>query len=114
MNLTLQQVSIIVSNENCVEFYKRLGFKEISREARKEAHDELICLFNGNISLRLYKDNTHPARNRKQESLGLRYLTFEIDDLSQFKDVEIKKDQIGKFIFINDPDGQPIQIREKR
>ena len=114
MNLILQQISIIVSSENCVEFYKSLGFKEISREIRKEAHDELICLSNRNISLRLYKDNSHPTRNRKPESLGLRYLTFEIDDLSQFKEAEIKEDQIGKFVFINDPDGQPIQIREKR
>ena len=91
-----------------------MGFKEISREVRKEAHDELICLFNGIVSLRLYKDSTHPVRNRKPESLGLRYLTFETDDLSQFKNNDVKEDQIGRFIFINDPDGQPIQIREKR
>lgn len=114
MKLNLVQISIIVSNENGVDFYKQLGFKEISREVRKETHDELISLFNGFLTLRLYKDSTHPVRNRKPESLGLRYLTFEVDDLSQFKSIEIKEDQIGRFIFINDPDGQPVQIREKK
>ena len=114
MKLSLNSVSIIVSSEEGVSFYKSLGFEEITREIRKEAHDELICLFNGSVSLRLYNDATHPIRNRKPESLGLRYLTFEVDDLSQFKNAEIKEDQLGKFIFLNDPDGQPIQVREKR
>lgn len=114
MSLILQQVSIIVSNENGVDFYKSLGFEEISREIRKKDHDELIYLSNEDTVLRLYKDATHPTRNRKPESLGLRYLTFETDDLSQFKNVEIKEDHYGKFIFLNDPDGQPIQIRESK
>ena len=114
MKLSLSSVSIIVSSEKGVGFYKSLGFEEISREVRKEAHDELICLSNGSLTLRLYKDATHPIRIRKPESLGLRYLTFEVDDLSQFKDIQIKEDQLGKFIFLNDPDGQPIQIRERR
>ena len=114
MDLHLIQISIIVSSEEGVNFYKGLGFKEISREIRKEAHDELIYLSNGDLSLRLYKDSTHPARNRKPESLGLRYLTFEVDSLNQFENIEIKEDQFGRFIFLNDPDDQPIQIREKK
>ena len=114
MNLHLVQISIIVSSEEGVNFYKSLGFKEISREIRKEAHDELICLSNGNLSVRLYKDSTHPVRNRKPESLGLRYLTFDVDSLNQFENIEIKEDQFGRFIFLNDPDGQPVQIREKK
>ena len=114
MNLHLVQISIIVSSEEGVNFYKNVGFKEIFREIRKEAHDELICLSNGEISLRLYKDSTHPSRNRKPESLGLRYLTFEVDNLNQFENVNIKEDQFGRFIFLNDPDGQPVQIREKK
>lgn len=91
-----------------------ISLKEISREIRKEAHDELICLSINEVTLRIYKDATHPIRNRKPESLGLRYLTFETDDITQFKGVEIKEDQLGRFIFLNDPDGQPVQIREKK
>lgn len=114
MNLHLVQTSIIVSNEEGVNFYKSLGFNEVSRETRSKAHDELICLSNGELSLRLYKDSTHPIRIRKPESLGLRYLTFEVDSLNQFENAEIKEDQFGRFIFLNDPDGQPVQIREKK
>lgn len=114
MKLHLVQISIIVSNEEGVNFYKSLGFEEISREIRKEAHDELICLSNGDLTLRLYKDSTHPTRNRNPESLGLRYLCFEVDNLNLFGNVDIKEDNEGKFIFLVDPDGQPIQIREKR
>ncbi len=87
---------------------------EIGREIRKEMHDELISLSNGNLELRLFKDATHPIRNRKPESLGIRYFTLEVDDLDAFGREEIKEDKLGKFIFLNDPDGQPVQIREKK
>ena len=77
-------------------------------------HDELISLHNGELELKLYKDPTHPIRNRKPESLGIRYFTIQVDNLDAFKGVEIiKEDKIGRFVFLNDPDGQPIQIREK-
>lgn len=112
MNLT--SVSIIVSSEKVVEFYKGLGFKETGREIRKEMHDELISLSNGNLELKLYKDATHPIRNRKPESLGIRFFTLEVDSLNAFGCENPKEDNQGKFIFLNDPDGQPVQIREKK
>lgn len=110
----LASISIIVSSEKGVEFYKGLGFEETGREIRKEMHDELISLSNGNLELKLYKDATHPIRNRKPESLGIRYFTLEVDTLNAFEHEEIKKDKLGNFIFLNDPDGQPVQIREKK
>ena len=112
--MKLSSVSIIISSETGVDFYKNLGFQEASRQVRKEMHDELIYLSNDELELKLYKDATHPIRNRKPESLGIRYLTFEVDNLNAFKDVEIKEDQFGRFIFLNDLDGQPVQIRERK
>ena len=114
MKLSLNSVAIIVSSEEGVNFYKGLGFKEANRVIRKEMHDELIFLSYDELELRLYKDNTHPIRNRKPESLGIRYLTFSVEYLDSFKGAEIKEDKDGRFIFLNDPDGQPVQIREKR
>lgn len=110
----LTSISIIVSSEKGIDFYKKLGFREIGREIRKEMHDELISLSNGYLELRLYKDATHPIRNRKPESLGIRYFTLEVDDLNAFECEDVKKDKLGKYIFLNDPDGQPVQIREKK
>ena len=112
--MNLVSVSIIVSSEEGVDFYKGLGFKEIGREIRKEMHDELISLSNGSLKLKLYKDATHPIRNRKPESLGIRYFTLEVDNLSAFNCEETKEDKLGRFIFLNDPDGQPVQIRENK
>lgn len=51
--------------------YKKLGFKEVSREERFNSHDELIYLSNGNVFLRLYKDSTHPKRDRNPRELGI-------------------------------------------
>lgn len=112
--MKLAYITIIVSSEEGVNFYKSLGFKETNRGIRKEMHDELIFLSNGNVELRLYKDATHPIRNRKPESLGVRYICFEVDSLSSFENIEIKEDSFGRFVFLNDPDGQPIQIRERK
>lgn len=110
----LASISIIVSSEKGVEFYKGLGFKETGREIRKEMHDELISLSNGILELKLYKDATHPIRNRKPESLGIRYFTLVVDNLNAFECEDVKEDKLGKYIFLNDPDGQPVQIRKKK
>ena len=112
--MKLAYVSLIVSNEECIDFYKKLGFKEQNRIYRPNAHDEVIFISNESIGLKIYKDSTHPKRNRNPESLGLRYLCFEVDSLNQFENVDIKEDNEGKFIFLVDLDGQPIQIREKK
>ena len=77
-------------------------------------HDELISLSNGYLELRLYKDAAHPIRNRKPESLGIRYFTLEFDNLKAFECEDVKEDKLGKYVFLNDPDGQPVQIREKK
>ena len=112
--MKISYVSIIVSTEEGVNFYKGLGFKEINREVRKEMHDEIVVLSNQDLELRLYKDKTHPIRNRNPESLGIRYICLETDNLDAFSGVEIKEDRYGRFIFLNDPDSQPIQIRERK
>lgn len=112
--MKLLSISIIVSSEAGVNFYKGLGFKEVNRLVRTEMRDELIYLSNDELELRLYKDATHPIRNRKPESLGIRFLTFEVDNFNAFKDAEINEDQLGRFIFLNNPDGQPVQIRERK
>ena len=107
--MTLNHIAIIVSSEDGVSFYKSLGFNEISREIREQQHDELIYLSNGNITLEIYKDATHPKRVTNPEAYGLRHLCFEIEEITG----ECKVDNKGKFKFIYDPDGLPIEIREK-
>ena len=107
-NIHLNHIAIIVSSEDGVDFYKNLGFSEISREERPSSHDELIYLSNDGLVLEIYKDPTHPKRLTNPESYGLRHLCFSVDHI----DGEYKTDAKGKFTFIFDPDGQPIEIRE--
>ena len=65
----LNHIAIIVSSEDGIDFYKNLGFEEISREIRNnENHDELIYLDNGLTTLEIYKDPTHPKRITNPEA----------------------------------------------
>ena len=61
----LNHIAIIVSNEDGVDFYKKLGFEEKSRDIRPEQHDERVYLSNGITTLEIYKDATHPKKNNK-------------------------------------------------
>ena len=104
----LNHIAIIVSSEAGVGFYKNLGFEEKSREARPSNHDELIYLSNGLLTLEIYKDSTHPKRVTNPEAYGLRHICFQVEKLEG----ECKEDKKGRFTFIYDPDGLPIEIRE--
>lgn len=104
----LNHIAIIVSSEAGVEFYKKLGFDEQSRKVRPSNHDELIYLSNGLLTLEIYKDSTHPKRVTNPEAYGLRHICFQTENIGE----DYKVDAKGKFKFIYDPDGQPIEIRE--
>ena len=107
--MVLNHIAIIVSTEDGIDFYKSFGFNEISRKIRNnENHDELVYLSNGLVTLEIYKDPTHPKRLSNPEAYGLRHLCFQVDDIGE----DYKEDEKGKFKFIYDPDGLPIEIRE--
>ena len=108
--MLLNHIAIIVSSEEGIEFYKQLGFEEKSREIRKESHDELVYLSDGLVTLEIYKDATHPKRLTNPEAYGLRHLCFQVEDIGK----DYKVDKKGKFKFLYDPDGLPIEIREKK
>ena len=115
--LLLNHIAIIVSSNETVDFYKELGFTEKSRTIRLSCHDELVYLTNGLVTLEIYVDPTHPKRISNPEALGLRHICFEIesiDELASKYNSTIKNDDKGRFIFINDPDNQPIEIRERK
>lgn len=67
----------------------------------------------GLTTLEIYVDGNHPKRMTKPEALGLRHFGFVADDIEKFG-VEVKTDKRGRFCFLYDPDGLPIEIREKK
>ena len=106
--MLLNHIAIIVSSEEGIDFYKSLGFRETSRETREKSHDELVYLSDGITTLEIYKDPTHPKRLSNPEAYGLRHLCFQVEKLKG----GFKEDKNGRFKFLYDPDGLPIEIRE--
>ncbi len=64
-------VAIISSSEESVEFYKRLGFREMLRKVRK--YDTVVILKTEGIQLEMFIDANHPARATDPENMGLRH-----------------------------------------
>lgn len=112
--MLLDHIAIIVSSESGIKFYKELGFEVKSIEDR--GYDKLAYMSDGMTTLEIYVDGSHPKRMTKPEALGLRHLGFVVEKIEEFGrkwGVEIKSDKRGKFLFIYDPDGLPIEIRER-
>lgn len=116
MILGLDHIAIICSSEQSIDFYKHLGFDEVSREDR--GYDILVFLKGYGITLEMFVDPTHPPRVDCPEAMGLRHLALRVDDvcgtLDELKiDAEPIRAREGKhFIFFKDPDGLPIELHE--
>ena len=112
--MELDHVALIVSKEENLAFYKKLGFIEKNRIER--GYDTVVFLSCGDVVLEVFIDPNHLARVTNPEAFGLRHLCFVVEDLSKV-DVEceeIRTDWFGRrFTFTKDPDGQPIELKEK-
>ena len=113
--MELDHIALIVSKEENLAFYEKLGFKEEKRIER--GYDTVVLMSCGNVVLEVFIDPNHPARVSGPEALGLRHIAFTVDDLSKV-DVEceeIRTDWFGRrFTFCRDYDGQPIELKEKK
>ena len=112
--MELDHIALIVSKEENLAFYKKLGFIEKNRIER--GYDTVVFMENNSIVLEIFIDPNNPARVSGPEAYGLRHIAFVVDDLSKV-DVEceeIRTDWFGRrFTFTKDPDGQPIELKEK-
>ena len=79
MILGLDHIAIICSSEQSVDFYKNLGFEEVSREDR--GYDVLLFLKGYGLVLEMFIDPTHPPRVDRPEAMGLRHLALRVDDV---------------------------------
>ena len=114
--MELDHIALIVSKEENLAFYKKLGFVEVKRIDRKQ--DVVVFMENGALLLEVFIDTNHPARVTNPEAMGLRHIAFVVESLEEVMlDVEceeIRTDWFGRrFTFIKDPDGQPIELKEK-
>ena len=116
MIIGVHHLSIIASSEETVLFYKKLGFKEYKRIERR--YDTVVILDGYGIGMEIYVDPTHPPRERP-EPLGLRHLSLRVDKIENtVKELKLEngiivQDWVGvNYCFINDPDGNVIQLHE--
>lgn len=115
--MELDHIALIVSKEENLAFYEKLGFKEKNRIER--GYDTVVLLSCGDVELEVFVDPNHPARVSGPEALGLRHVCFVVESLEEVMSVveceEIRTDWFGRrFTFAKDPDGQPIELKEKK
>lgn len=111
----LDHIALIVSWEESLKFYKKLGFKETKRIER--SYDTVVFMQCGQIALEIFIDPNHPERVTEPEAKGLRHIALSVDSLDEVMKAveceEIRTDWFGRrFTFTKDPDGQPIELTE--
>ncbi len=112
----VHHIALIVSSEESIDFYKKLGFDECRRIERK---NDIVVLMRGHeVGLEIFVDAKHPPRSQP-EPLGLRHLAMQVDDienLSQSLNLDtgaIMTDWLGeRYCLIADPDGNVIELHE--
>lgn len=114
--MELDHIALIVSKEENLAFYEKLGFVEKNRIER--GYDTVVFLSCGDVVLEVFVDPNHPERVSGPEAMGLRHIAFVVESLEEvMRDVEceeIRTDWFGRrFTFTKDPDGQPIELKEK-
>ena len=113
--MELDHIALIVSKEENLAFYEKLGFVEKNRIER--GYDSVVFLSCGDVVLEVFVDSNHPERVSGPEALGLRHLAFTVESLDEITGIveceEISTDWFGRrFTFTKDPDGQPIELKE--
>ena len=115
--MELDHIALIVSKEENLAFYKKLGFVEKNRIER--GYDTVVFMECDGLLLEVFIDSSHPARVTNPEAMGLRHIAFVVESLEEvMRDVqceEIRTDWFGRrFTFCRDYDGQPIELKEKK
>lgn len=108
-------IAIIVSSEASLDFYRDLGFVETFRKERE--YDTVVLMDGYGMQLELFIDPRHEKRD--DEPLGLRHFALTVnrleDGIERLKreDAVINTDWNGvRYVFITDPDGAVIELRE--
>lgn len=122
----IHHIAIICSDyEVSKKFYSETLELEIIREVYRPERDsfKLDLALNGNYIIELFSFPNPPKRSSRPESLGLRHLAFEVENIENSieklnqKGIETEPIRIDehtgkKFTFFSDPDNLPIELYE--
>ena len=128
MILGIHHISLLISSEKTLDFYKLLGFMEVFRKER--VNDTVVLLDGYGLQLEVFIDSRHPKRTVDiKEPLGPRHIALKVDDIEteknrlkklclaqlpydpQFQDISL--DWMGEnYCFFRDPDGNVVELHD--
>ena len=120
----VHHIAIICADyRRSLEFYTHvLGLQVVAEHYRAERLSYKTDLaLNGEYVVELFSFPSPPKRLTHPEAIGLRHLAFEVDDVKQavaeldamgICHEDIRRDEYTEkdFVFLTDPDGQPIEL----
>lgn len=123
----VHHIAVICSDyQRSLDFYTQvLGFRILAEHYRKERQSYKTDLALGDkYVIELFSFPSPPRRATHPEATGLRHLAFEVENLEgEVRELnrlgiaheEVRTDEFtGKrFLFLQDPDGQPIELYER-
>lgn len=119
MITVVHHIALLISSEECLNFYKEvLGFSESFRKERKA--DTVVLLDGYGMQLEVFIDNRHPKKAEGlDEPLGCRHFALKVDDLeSTLEQLALEHTDVGfdwtgiRYCYIQDPDGNQIELHE--
>lgn len=123
----VHHIALICSDyQRSLDFYTRvIGCQVIAEHWREEQQSYLTKLsLNGDYVIELFSFPSPPQRPSYPEAAGLRHLAFEVDDIAAqvaelarmgiaHEDIRTDATTGKRFVFFDDPDGQPLEMYEK-
>ena len=123
----VHHIAVICSDyQRSLDFYTQvLGFRILAEHYRKERQSYKTDLALGDkYVIELFSFPSPPRRATHPEATGLRHLAFEVENLEgEVRELnrlgiaheEVRTDEFtGKrFLFLQDPDGLPIELHER-
>ena len=123
----VHHIALICSDyQRSLDFYTRvIGCQVIAEHWREEQQSYLTKLsLNGDYVIELFSFPSPPQRPSYPEAAGLRHLAFEVDDIVDqvaeldrmgiaHEDIRTDATTGKRFVFFDDPDGQPLEMYEK-
>ncbi len=123
----VHHIAIICSDyKKSLDFYTDvLGLTVIAENYRPErASYKADLALNGGYVIELFSFPNPPERPTRPEAAGLRHLAFEVEDIEDtvaelyrkgipHEAIRVDEYTSKRFVFIQDPDGLPIEFYEK-
>jgi glyoxylase I family protein len=114
----IHHVSMLISSEDTLSFYKVLGFTESFRKERQ--NDKIVLLDGYGMELECFIDPRHPLKAEGlDEPLGCRHFALKTDNIEDtlcslgVDHTEIGTDWTGiKYCYVTDPDGNQVEFHE--